>query len=199
MRKIFNIILVTLLTFSASTTVMAQDYTNPKYLKGMVPEENGFVVFRQSYECPGRSQAEIYDALSDYTKGLVAAKISLQQSRITQLTPEDGTIAASMEETLTFKSTNWVLDTARFFYQVVFTVREGGFDAMIRRIHYLYEVTDVPGIDTTYSAEDWITDRAALSRSGKLTRISGKKFRRCTIDRKDAIFEGAYQAAQGKK
>lgn len=199
MRKIFNIILVTLLAFSASTTVMAQDYTNPKYLKGAVPVENSFVVFRQSYECPGRSQEEIYEALSDYTKGLVAAKISLQQSRITQLTPEDGVIAASMEETLTFKSTNWILDTARFFYQVVFTTREGGFDAMIRRIHYLYEATDVPGIDTNYSAEDWITDRAALSRSGKLTRVSGKKFRRCTIDRKDAIFEGAFQAAQGKK
>lgn len=199
MRKIFNIILVTLLAFSASTTVMAQDYTNPKYLKGAVPVENGFVVFRQSYECPGRSQEEIYEALSDYTKGLVAAKISLQQSRITQLTPEDGVIAASMEETLTFKSTNWILDTARFFYQVVFTTRKGGFDAMIRRIHYLYEATDVPGIDTNYSAEDWITDRAALSRSGKLTRVSGKKFRRCTIDRKDAIFEGAFQAAQGKK
>lgn len=197
MRKIFNIILVTLLLFTASTTAMAQDYTNPKYLKGAVPVENGFVVFRQSYECPGRTQAEIFDALSEYTKGLVSAKISLQQSRITQLTPEDGIIAASMEETLTFKSTNWILDTARFFYQVVFTTRDGGFDAMIRRIHYLYEVTDVPGIDTNYAAEDWITDRAALSRGGKLTRVSGKKFRRCTIDRKDAIFEGAFQAAQG--
>lgn len=199
MRKIYNILLATLLIFGASATAMAQDYTNPKYLKGAVPVENGFVVFRQSYECPGRSQQEIFDALGDYTKGLVDAKISLKQSRITQLTPEDGTIAASMEETLTFKSTNWVLDTARFFYQVVFTVHEGGFDAMLRRIHYLYEVTDVPGIDTTYSAEDWITDRAALSRSGKLTRVSGKKFRRCTIDRKDAIFEGAYQAALGTK
>lgn len=199
MRKIFNIILVTLLTLSASTTAMAQDYTNPKYLKGAVPTENGFVVFRQSFECPGRTQKQIFEALGEYTKNLVDAKISLKQSRITQLTPEDGTIAASMEETLTFKSTNWVLDTARFFYQVVFIAREGGFDAMIRRIHYLYEVTDVPGIDTTYAAEDWITDRAALSRSGKLTRISGKKFRRCTIDRKDAIFEGALQAAQGQK
>lgn len=199
MRKIYNILLATLLIFGASASAMAQDYTNPKYLKGAVPVENGFVVFRQSYECPGRSQQEIFDALGDYTKGLVDAKISLKQSRITQLTPEDGTIAASMEETLTFKSTNWVLDTARFFYQVVFTVHEGGFDAMLRRIHYLYEVTDVPGIDTTYSAEDWITDRAALSRSGKLTRVSGKKFRRCTIDRKDAIFEGAYQAALGTK
>lgn len=199
MRKIFNIILVTLLVCTASTTATAQDYANPKYLKGMVPLENGFVVFRQSYECPGRTQDEIFNALGDYTKGLVGAKISLKQSRITQLTPEDGIIAASMEETLTFKSTNWILDTARFFYQVVFTVHDGGFDAMLRRIHYLYEVTDVPGIENTYSAEDWITDRAALSRKGKLTRISGKKFRRCTIDRKDAIFEGAFQAVQGKK
>ena len=199
MKKIFNIILATLLAFSASNTVWAQDYTNPKYLKGAVPTEDGFVVFRQSYECPGRTQTEIFNALSDYTKGLVDAKISLKQSRITQLTPEDGIIAASMEETLTFKSTNWVLDTARFFYQLVFTTRDGGFDVMLRRIHYLYEVNDVPGIDTTYSAEDWITDRAALSRSGKLTRVSGKKFRRCTIDRKDAIFEGANKAALGQK
>lgn len=192
-RTIYTLLLM--VAVMASTAVAyAQDYTNPKYLKGAVTEENGFVVFRQSYECPGRSQQEIYDALETYTRDLVKSKVSLPQSRITQLTPEDGTIAASMEETLTFKSTNWILDTARFFFQVVFIAEDGKFEVMIRRIHYIYEVNDGPDITTNYPAEEWITDRAALSRKGKLTRVSGKKFRRCTIDRKDEIFQNAYNA-----
>lgn len=194
MKKALLTLMLMVATLASTTATYAQDFNNPKYLKGAVTEESGFVVFRHTYECPGRSQQQIYDALEPYTRGLVKSKVSLPQSRITQLTPEDGTIAASMEETLTFKSTNWVLDTARFFFQLVFVVEDGKFEVMLRRIHYIYEVNDVPDYTNNYAAEDWITDRAALSRKGKLTRVSGKKFRRCTIDRKDEIFQNAYNA-----
>lgn len=183
-----------LLTGSVATT--AQNYSDPKYLAGAVPEESGFVVFRQDFECPGRNRNDIYDALEAYTKNLLKGPAHLQQCRITQATSEDGIVAASMEETLTFRSTNWILDTARFFYQVVFTARDGGFEAMLRRIHYIYEPMEVSGVQTGLSAEDWITDREALNKNGQLRKVGGKKFRRATIDRKDAIFQGAYEAVR---
>ena len=53
------------------------------------------------------------------------------------------------------------------------------------RIYYLYEEERNP---TTFTAEEWITDRYGLNKKQtKLARVSGK-FRRKTIDRKDFLF-----------
>ena len=61
----------------------------------------------------------------------------------------------------------------------------------MRNIRYLYD--DISQAQT-YRAEQWITDKEALNKAGtKLLRIPGK-FRRFTIDRKDAIFLGAAKA-----
>lgn len=194
MKRILNTLLLIIAAFSFTASAVAQNYNDPKYLAGAVTEENGFVVFRQSFDCPGKSQEQIYQALEDYTLSLLKSKVHLVQCRITQHTPEEGIVAASMEETLTFKSTNWILDTARMFYQVALTAHEGGFDIMMRRIHYIYEPMEVNGVETGLSAEDWITDREALNKKGQLRKIGGKKFRRATIDRKDEIFDNAYKA-----
>ncbi|MDO4211244.1 MAG: DUF4468 domain-containing protein [Bacteroidales bacterium] len=195
MNTIFKSLLIFVVSLFASNSVQAQDYSDPKYLAGAVPEEKGYVVFRQHFDCPGKTQKEIFDALNDYTvNNLLKSKIRLPQCRVTQATREEGTIAASMEETLTFKSTNWILDTARFFFQVVFEAKDGGFDAMLRRIHYIYEPMEVHGVETGLTAEDWITDREALNKKGQLRKVGGKKFRRATIDRKDQLFENAYKA-----
>ena len=61
----------------------------------------------------------------------------------------------------------------------------------MRNLRYLYD--DIPNAEV-YRAEDWITDSEALNKSKtKLLRLPGK-FRRFTIDRKDAIFRGAARA-----
>lgn len=193
MRFIKHLFLL-LLCVGFTTSAAAQNFSDPKYLAGAVPEENGFVIFRQTYDCPGKSQADIYDALEGYAKSLLKSKVHLVQCRITQMTPEEGVVAASMEETLTFKSTNWILDTARFFYQIAFVAHDGKFEVMLRRIHYIYEPMEVHGVETGLAAEDWITDREALNKKGQLRKIAGKKFRRATIDRKDELFRGAYDA-----
>lgn len=195
MKRIIKTLLLIMAVCTMPLCAAAQNYSNPKYLAGAVPEENGFVIFRQHYDCPGKTQSAIYDALSEYTtKKLLNSKVRLPQCRVTQATPEEGIIAASMEETLTFKSTNWILDTARFFFQVVFEAHDGSFDVMLRRIHYIYEPMEVSGIETGLAAEDWITDREALNKKGQLRKVGGKKFRRATIDRKDQLFDEAYKA-----
>lgn len=194
MKHITRTLLLVALLLACSLGATAQNYSDPKYLAGAVPEENGFVVFRQTFQCPGRSSSDIYNSLEAYTKALLKGPDHLQQCRITQATLDEGVVAASMEETLTFRSSAWILDTARFFYQIVFTAHDGSFDAMLRRIHYIYEPMEVSGVPTGLSAEDWITDREALNKKGQLRKVGGKKFRRATIDRKDAIFQGAFDA-----
>lgn len=194
MKRIISLILCLTATFAAAPIANAQGNLDSKYQKGAVPEENGTVVFRQTFECPGKSRNEIYSALEMYTKMRIEGKESNLQSRITQASPEEGIVAASMVETLTFKSTNWQLDTAQIFFQLVFTAHDGGYEAMLRRIHYIYEPMEVYDVKTNITAEDWITDSEAFNRNGKLTKVGGKKFRVFTIDRKDLIFDEAFKA-----
>ena len=131
---------------------------------------------------------------------MVCGENKLPQARITEADSTTGVIAASMEEYLYFKKKAWVTHYARLYYQLVFTVRDGGFDAMMRNIHYCYDAESMPnGQPSSFRAEDWITDKEALSKDGtKLTRIGGK-FRRFTIDRKDELFTGAARAAGALK
>ena len=172
-----------------------------KYLAGAVPVENGVVVFRKSYKAEGKTKEQVYALLKDYTwNKVVCGENKLPQARITEADSTTGVIAASMEEYLYFKKKAWVTHYARLYYQLVFTVRDGGFDAMMRNIHYCYDAESMPnGQPSSFRAENWITDKEALSKDGtKLTRIGGK-FRRFTIDRKDELFTGAARAAGALK
>lgn len=116
-----------------------------------------------------------------------------------EVSPESGVIAASIEEYMYFKRTNWQIHRVRFYYQLVFTVSDGKFDVMMRRLHYRYDPEVTAGdFDDDRRAENWITDDAALTKNGtRLARISGK-FRTHTIDRKNEIFKQAALATGAK-
>jgi len=198
MKKLLLILWLALPMAAAAQSDSPNDMT--RYLEGAVPLKNGYVCFEKSYKAAGKTRAELFRLLKDYTqKQLVEGENHLEQARITEADSTTGIIAASMEEWLYFKKKAWVTHRTRFFYQLIYRIEDGGFSIEMRRIHYLYEETEVPGITTTYHAEKWITDEEALNRSKtKLTRIGGK-FRRFTIDRKDEIFTGAARAAGALK
>ncbi len=167
------------------------------YLAGAVPVVDGYVQFDKTYYVKNKSKAEIMDSLQHYVQEeLVEGPDQLPQARITEVTPDSGIIAASIEEYLYFKRTNFQIHRVRFFYQLVFKVEDGKFNVTMRRLHYKYDPEVTAGeIDDDRRAEMWITDDVALSKDGKkLTRISGK-FRTFTIDRKDEIFKNAALAA----
>ncbi len=187
----------TLLIILLSLPLLAIAQDESKYLRGAVPVENGYVVFRQHYNCTGKSQSDIHQALLQYvTDNIVKGPNALPQARITDTGEATGYVAASIEETLYFRRSALVTHSTRFYYQLVCTPADGGFDIEMRRLHYLYEEAANAGAHVTdFPAEEWITDEEALNRNGKLTRLSGKKFRRFTIDRKDEIFQGAARAA----
>lgn len=189
-----------LLTFFFPALLIAQKTSvDSRYLAGAVPVVNGYVQFEHSYEIFGKSKAILMEALKSYVQqSLVDGEEQLPQSRITEVSPDSGIIAASIEEYMYFKRTNWQIHRVRFYYQLVFRVKEGGFTATMRRLHYRYDPEVTAGdFDEDRRAENWITDEAALTKGGtKLARISGK-FRTHTIDRVDEIFKGAVQAAGG--
>lgn len=192
MKKIFIFLLI-LLPLSATAQKDKGDLS--KYLAGAVPvTPEGYVYFDQTYDVPGKSKAELFELLRDYTqKEIVEAPDHLEQARITEADASTGIISASIEEYLYFKRKALTMDRVRFYYQLIYRIEDGKFNVEMRRLHYIYD--DLPQPED-FRAEKWITDGEALNSSKtKLKRISGK-FRRFTIDRKDEIFRGAAQAAQ---
>lgn len=170
---------------------------DPRYLAGAVPLVDGYVQFDKSYDVPRGTKAQIMDSLQQFVQDvLVDGPDQLPQARLTEVSPDSGIIAASIEEYMYFKRTNWQIHRVRFYYQLVFRVRDGGFTVTMRRLHYRYDPEVTAGeFDDDRRAEQWITDEAALTKNGtKLARISGK-FRTHTIDRKDYIFRQAAKAA----
>lgn len=192
MKKI--LLLLMLLLPMVSMAQRGRNDNNPsRYLAGAVPMVNGYVQFDKTYYIKGKDKATLMAELRDYVqKELVDGEDQLPQARITEVSPDSGIIAASIEEYMYFKRTNWQIHRVRFYYQLVFHVADGQFDVTMRRLHYRYDPEVTAGeFNDDRRAENWITDEAALTKNGtKLARVSGK-FRSFTIDRKNEIFKGA--------
>ena len=174
----------------------AKEGSDKRYLAGAVPTVNGFVQFDKQYYAKNKTKAAIMDSLRNFIQTqLIDGPDQLPQARITEITPEDGIIAASIEEYMYFKRTNWQIHRVHFYYQLIFKVKDGEFTATMRNLHYRSDPEVTAGdFDEDRRAENWITDDAALTKNGtKLARISGK-FRTHTIDRKNEIFRNAGRA-----
>ena len=175
-------------------TVHATGETN-LYLAGAVPEVNGQVVFQQVYAVPGKTRDAIFNELKQYLDQVLKRPNALPASRITAAETEEGTLAATLHETLWFKRSAWVSDFATIICQLTFEVRDGGYTATLRNIRYQYDALTDAQQDNLLKAEDWITDKEALTKNGtKLTRVGGKKLRVKTIDLKTTLFAGAAAA-----
>lgn len=191
MKKIFITIMMCLfpvLVMSAQKKGVA-----PEYAAGAVPLVNGYVQFDATYNVANKTKVQLMEELQGYVQAnLVEGPEQLPQARLTEVSPESGIIAASIEEYMYFKRTAWQIHRVRFYYQLVFKVTDGKFDVTMRRLHYRYDPEVTAGeFDDDRRAENWITDEAALTKNGtRLARISGK-FRTHTIDRKNEVFKGA--------
>lgn len=183
-----------------SITAEAKSNVDSKYLAGAVPEENGMVVFRKSFRVPGKGQDEVLARMRDFiATDLVGKAIEGLRTRVISDGQADGQIVARVEEWLVFKSKPLYLDRTRFRYQVSAKVTGDKVDMEISQISYYYgEQTDGTKGES-YKAEEWITDQAALTKSGtKLYPRSGK-FRIKTIDRANEIFALAIDKFEEKR
>lgn len=194
-RYLFAIVCSLFLLFPLAASAQ-KAHTDARYLSGAVPVVDGYVQFERTYPVRGKSKDELMKALQEYVQStLVEGPDQLPQARLTEVSPDSGIIAASIEEYMYFKRTNWQIHRVRFYYQLIFAVSDTSFTATIRRLHYRYDPEVTAGeFDDDRRAENWITDEAALTKNGqKLARISGK-FRKHTIDRVAEIFKGAARA-----
>lgn len=195
MKKImtFAVALMAVLAAVASTPV------DKKYLAGAVPVVNGQVLYEKTYEVPGKTAGELLELVQGYAQAeLVSGPDHGPQARLTEINAEDGVVAASIQETMWFLRKPMRSDFCQFYYQIVFQVKDGAVDVMLRNMRYTYELTDRPEDALTVRAEEWITDKEALSKNGaKMKKMNGK-FRKATVDRKDAIFQNIGKALGAK-
>lgn len=183
-----------------SITAGAKSNTDAKYLAGAVPQENGMVVFRKSFRVPGKTHEQVLAGMSDFvTQGLVGNAIEGLRTRVISDGQSDGQIVARVEEYMVFKSKPLYLDRTRFRYQVVAKVTDDRVDMEISQISYYYgEQTDGTKGET-YKAEEWITDEAAITKSGNKLYPRSGKFRIKTVDRAAEIFAQAIDRFEQKR
>lgn len=181
------------------TTFMASADDDKKYLAGAVPEVNGIVTFEKSFKVKDKSDEQIYQTMLGYLQNeLIANAIDDLRTRIVSDGKADGVISARIEEYMLFKKKPLYLDRTRIRYQINISTGNGAVKMTISQISYYYS-EDMDGTGgITYKAEEWITDKEAINKAGtKLYPRSGK-FRKKTIDRMEAIFEGAMDAFEDK-
>ncbi len=165
---------------------------NWKYIKkGAVPEVNGKVVFSKDIAVNGKSAQEIYDIAYEAIDKL--AKGSQQiSSGIVLVNKKEHVIVGRFVEWLVFTNSLMSLDRSKFSYTLVTRCEDNNVHIDIERISYNYEEDRSTGFRAT--AEELISDKNALNKKRTKMRIGITKFRKATIDRKDAIFEAISDA-----
>lgn len=183
-----------------SITAGAKSDVDSKYLAGAVPEENGMVVFRKSFRVPGKSQQDVLAGVKDFVvNDLVGKGIEGLRTRVISDGREGGLVVARVEEWMVFKNKPLYLDRTRFRYQLSAKVTGDKVEMEISQISYYYaEQTDGTNGES-YKAEEWITDQAAIAKSGKKLYPRSGKFRKKTIDRAEEIFALAIDKFEVKR
>ena len=183
-----------------SITAGAKSDVDSKYLAGAVPEENGMVVFRKSFRVPGKSQQDVLAGVKDFVvNDLVGKGIEGLRTRVISDGQEGGLVVARVEEWMEFKNKPLYLDRTRFRYPMSAKVTGDKVQMEISQISYYYaEQTDGTNGES-YKAEEWITDQAAIAKSGKKLYPRSGKFRKKTIDRAEEIFALAIDKFEVKR
>ncbi len=161
----------------------AQDDRN--YLAGAVPEVDGKVVFTRVFDLEGADRNAIYDRAYEWLGKRMEANGN--NSRISYTKKEEGQIVAQGEEYLVFSSNAFSLDRALMDYNLVVLCGPGRCEVSMERIRYNYE-------DNRYTAEEQISDEAALNKKKTGIYRGNKKFRVATVDYVEDLFESVKMA-----
>lgn len=154
--------------------------------EGAVPLVDGQVEWSMEISAPGLSADQIYSKLLIAQTQLTQGEGQLEGSKVALVNEADHSIVTTVREWMTFTSSFLSLDRTEFYYVLETQCRDGGATVKMNRIKYVY--TTQTSVDR-YTAENWITDKVAVNKKHtKLYRGTGK-FRRGTIDRKDAVFK----------
>ena len=182
-----------------SMTAIAKSNVDAKYLAGAVPEENGMVVFSKSFKVQQKSHDEVLSRMRNFVETEIVGKaIEGLRTRIISDGQSDNTIVARVEEYMVFKSKPFYLDRTRFRYQLTAKVDDNKVRMEISQISYYYGEQPNGTNGETYKAEEWISDKAALTKKGNKLYPRSGKFRIKTVDRAAEIFEKALSMFEEK-
>ena len=153
------------------------------YLEGAVPvNADGIVCFERTFPTQGKSSQQVYDIMKETAQDIINGPMSVQQiSRI--LSDEPNEIVATICEPLYFKKKKWEVDSTLIRYQYLASIDKDKATLRIWLINYCYES---PTFD--FKAEQWITDKYALTKDKKALMKGSGKFRRKTVDYVNELF-----------
>lgn len=185
MKNLLLLILALLPLFANAKDNKKNDNSNPKYLEGAITLKDDKITFEDEIKVQSMSKDELYSTMLQWAEKRFTPDNKLN-SRVVYTNEEKGEIVASAEEYIVFSSTALSLDRTRIYYHFYIQVEDGVCNLTMSRIRYWYDENRDGG--ERYTAEEWITDEMALNKKKtKLAPICGK-FRRETIDLKDALF-----------
>jgi hypothetical protein len=176
MEKLFCILAVVMACVPAVS--FAQD--DSRYLAGAVPEMEGKVVFGKEYDLGETDRDAIYERVYKWLDERM--KANGNDSRISYTNKEEGQVVAQGAEYLVFSNKAFSLDRALMSYNIIALCKPGKCELRIERIRYKYE-------EKKYTAEEQISDEAALNKKKTAIFRGNKKFRVYTVDFVDKLFE----------
>ena len=172
--------LIGFLVFCNVLLVTAQ--VDSKYLAGAVPEVNGKVLFTREVKVSSSvSNDQLYGLVKEWMYEEFSEKEDSKQ-RVLLADKDQNYIVAQGDEKLVFKAQILMVDQTDMTYQFIARTEKGKCMLEMRNIKYEYQDYDKP-----VSAEEMITDKVALHKSGEKLNRHYDKFRTFTIDRVDEL------------
>lgn len=170
-------------------------HLNPaEYLKaGVVPEVNGKVVFSKTIQIAGKTKADIGKALAGWASVRYMANTesgywsdaayykNCEFAKVTSHDATAGKMTCQGDEEQVFSNRTLAKDYARFQYKLNVQYSDGTITATVSEISYKYDVAEM------MTAEEYITDKEAITKKGTLNRMYGK-FRAKTVDLVNELF-----------
>ena len=151
-----------------------------------MPLVEGKVEWTKDITVAGCCADTLYLRTLDMLTRFVKSEGQTGKSRIAAVNKAERIVVANCEEELVFSSSTFARDYTLFRYTVIAQCSDNRVNIRLCRITYRYDMGRPT--EATYTAEEWITDEAALNKKGtNLYRLNGK-FRKKTIDSKDSIF-----------
>lgn len=179
-----------LLIWSMFIPMLLVAQIDSRYQAGVIPMEDGKVVFTHEINAPGLTQKQVFEKIYAWAE----LNYNTEKDRIIYTADEKGSFALSGLDTLTFSRTALGLDQAQMTYRVILQSKENALEVKLSNIRYIYNVTYQKEPER-FVAEEIITDKAAINKN-KLNRLNGK-YRIATIDFKDQLFKDMEIALTG--
>lgn len=176
MKILKYVFTLSLILFAANTSYAQEN--NDKYLAGAVPEVDGRVVFSELIHLPNVTSSVIFNQAEKWIESRYNSKIS----RVVYKDSETGMLVAFGNDTIVFKEGFLSLDRTIMTYQLKLEAKDGECSVQLEKINYAYGETD------KFSAEEMISDKAALNKSKTKVFKGLQKWRYKTVDHVDAIF-----------